>query len=155
MADLYFNPFQAIDINVPAEFHSECIRYCSKGNTNLDQSPFPRMIDFWFLCVCIAARLDLEPADINRIKARKLVKMIGGTIFSSDRWRVDLLMLIAIEKTGNVNIISTPRKIMELADGLAVAGLPKVLEMLRNGNEEPIMSLSGSIDSLLKKEKAA
>ena len=33
-------------------------------------------------------------------------------------------MLIAIGKTGDVQIVSEPRKMMTLANGLAVAGLP-------------------------------
>ena len=41
------------------------------------------------------------------------------------------------------------------ATGLAVAGLPKVLEMLKDGDAEPIWNLSDAIDTLLCKEKAA
>ena len=51
-------------------------------------------------------------------------------------------MLIAIGKTENVAIVSEPRRVMALASGLAVAGLPKVIEMLKNGGSrtylEPI-----------------
>ena len=66
MADPYFNPFQAIDINVPEEFHESFVRYCQRSaDAVIDQSPFPRMVDLWFLSVCVAARLALEPADIH------------------------------------------------------------------------------------------
>ena len=47
-------------------------------------------------------------------------------------------MLIAISKSGNVYVASEPRKMMALANGLAVAGLPKVSEMLKDGDAEPI-----------------
>ena len=57
MADRYFNPFQAIDINVPVEFHEAFTRYCQRSaNAVIDQSPFPRMVDLWFLSVCVASR---------------------------------------------------------------------------------------------------
>ena len=57
MADKYFNPFQAIDINVPVEFHEAFTRYCqTSGGAIIDQSPFPRMVDLWFLAVCVAAQ---------------------------------------------------------------------------------------------------
>lgn len=50
MADRYFNPFQAIDINVPVDLHDAFTRYCQTGgNAVIDQSPFPRMVDLWFL----------------------------------------------------------------------------------------------------------
>ena len=109
------------------------------------------MVDLWFLSVCIAARLDLEPADIDKYETRKI---IDGSIFSSDPWRVDTLMMIAIGKTGKVEIVSEPRKIITLANGLAVAGLPKVIEMLKDGDDEPIWNLSDAVDALLRKGAA-
>lgn len=152
MADRYFNPFQAIDIHVPVEFHEAVSRYSQTGgNAVIDQSPFPRMVDFWFLAVCVAARLDLEPEDTGRYETKKI---IDGAIFGSDPWRVHTLMLIAIGKTGDVQIVSEPRKMMALASGLAVAGLPKVIEMLKEGDAEPIWNLSDAIDTLLRKKAA-
>ena len=82
-------------------------------------------------------------------------KIIDGSIFSSDPWRVHTLMLIAIGKTGDVQIVSEPQKMMALARGLAVAGLPKVIEMLKDGDAEPIWNLSDAVDGLLRKEKAS
>jgi hypothetical protein len=153
MADRYFNPFQAIDINVPVEFHEAFTRYCqTSGNAVIDQSPFPRMVDLWFLSVCVAARLDLEPADTGKYDTKKI---IDGSIFSSDPWRVHTLMLIAIGKTGDVQIVSEPRKMMTLASGLAIAGLPKVIDMLKDGGGEPIWNLSDAVDGILRKQDAA
>lgn len=153
MADRYFNPFQAIDINVPVEFHEAFTRYCQRSaEAVIDQSPFPRMVDLWFLSVCVAARLGLEPADTSKYDTRKI---IDGSIFGSDPWRIHTLMLIAIAKTDDVLVVSEPRKVMALASGLAVAGLPKVIEMLRDGDAEPIWNLSDAIDGILRKNVAA
>tara|TARA_B100001939_G_scaffold193625_1_gene166469 strand:- start:4004 stop:4465 length:462 start_codon:yes stop_codon:yes gene_type:complete len=152
MADRYFNPFQAIDINVPVEFHEAFTRYCQRSaDAVIDQSPFPRMVDLWFLSVCVAARLGLEPADTTKYETRKI---IDGSIFGSDPWRVHTLMLIAIGRTGDVQIVSEPRKMMALASGLAVAGLPKVIEMLKDGDAEPIWNLSDAVDGILRKQSA-
>lgn len=153
MADRYFNPFQAIDLNVPVEFHEAFTRYCQRSaEAVVDESPFPRMVDLWFLSVCVAARLGLEPADITKFDTRKI---IDGSIFGSDPWRVHTLMLIAIGKSGDVQVVSEPRKMMALANGLAVAGLPRVIEMLKDGNAEPIWNLSDAVDALLRNEKVA
>ena len=118
----------------------------------IDHSPFQRMVDIWFLSVCVAARLDMEPADINKYKTRKI---IDGSIFGSDPWRVHILMLIAIGKTGDVQIVSEPREMMKLASGLAVAGLPRVIEMLKDGDAEPIWNLSDEIDKILRNSRTA
>lgn len=153
MADRYFNPFQAIDINVPVEQHEAFGRYCRRSAQDIiDQSPFPRMVDLWFLSVCVAARLGLEPTDIAKYDTRKI---IDGSIFSSDPWRVHTLMLIAIGTSGDVQIVSDPRKMMTLANGLGVAGLPKVIEMLKDGDAEPIWNLSDALDTLLRDDGAA
>lgn len=153
MADRYFNPFQAIDINVPVDLHEAFTRYCqTAGNAVIDQSPFPRMVDLWFLAVCVAARLGLEPADISKFDTKKI---IDGSIFGSDPWRVQTLMLLAIGHSGDVQIVSEPRRMMALANGLAVAGLPKVVEMLKDGDADPIWNLSDAIDEMLRRRQAA
>lgn len=153
MADRYYNPFQAIDINVPVDLHEAFTRYCQTGGKAIiDQSPFPRMVDLWFLSVCVAARLGLEPVDIGKFDTKKI---IDGSIFGSDPWRVHTLMLVAIGKAGNVDIVSEPRKMMALANGLAVAGLPKVIEMLKDGDAEPIWNISDALDEELRQKPAA
>ena len=154
MADRYFiNPFQAIDVNVPVKFHEAFTQYCQRSaDSVINRSPFPRMVDLWFLSVCVAARLGLQPEDVSSYETRKI---IDGSIFSSDPWRVHTLMLIAIGKTGDVRIVSEPSKMMALASGLAVAGLPKIINMLEEGKEEPIWNLSDAIDGILRKQDTA
>ena len=154
MADRYFNPFGGIDINVPVEFHDAFTRYCQRSaGAVIDHSPFPRMVDLWFLSVCVAARLDLKPADSTKYNTKKIIE---GSIFGSDPWRVHALMLIAIAQSDDgVHIVSQPREMMKVASGLAIVGLPKVLEMLKDGGAEPIWNLSDAVDILLRKTKAA
>lgn len=153
MSDRYFNPFQSIDIDVPVGFHEAFKRYCQKSADAIsDQSPFPRMVDLWFLAVCVGVRIGLEPLDVAQYET---VKIIDGSIFSSDPWRVHTLMLLAIGKTGDVNVVADPRKIIKLANGLAAAGLPEVIKMLRDGDSEPIWNLSDAVESLLRAQSGA
>ena len=153
MADRYFNPFQTVDLNVPVEFHEAFTRYCQRdAKAIVDESPFPRMVDLWFLAICVASRRGLEPADLTNYKTRKI---IDGSIFSSDPWRVHTLMLIAVAKTGDVEVVSKPRKMMAIANGLAVAGLPDVIEMIKGGDAEPIWNLSDAIDQMLRPQRGA
>jgi len=149
MAERYYNPFQGMDISVPDEFRDTFARYCrTGGRASIDQSPFPRMVDLWFLSVCIAVKLDLEPADLGKSETYKIIE---GSIFGNDPLRIHSLMLIAIKKTGNVEIVSKPRQVMALANGLAVAGLPKAIEMLQDGDAEPIWNLSDALDEIIRK----
>jgi hypothetical protein len=148
MTDRYHNPFQAIDISVPVEFHESFIRYCQTGgNAVIDQSPFPRMVDLWFLAFCVAARGGLGSVEIGKHETRKI---IDGSIFGSDPWRVHIIMLVAIGITGDVGVVSDPRRMMALANGLAVAGVPKVIEMLKDSDSEPIWNISDALDHALR-----
>ena len=148
MAAPYYNPFQGIDISDPEEIREKFQQYCQTGGRAvIDQSPFPRMVDFWFLAVCVAARLGFKPADLANADTYKIIE---GSIFGNDPWRVHTLLLIAIAHTGDVEIVSEPRRIMALANGFAVAGLPKVIEMLKDGQGEPIWNLSEAVEALLR-----
>lgn len=148
MADRYFNPFQGIDVSVPVELHAEIARHSQhEGRAVIDQSPFPRMVDMWFLAVCVAARLELPPADSTKYETRKIIE---GSIFGSDPWRVHTLMLIAIAYAGKVDIVSEPRRMMATANGLAIAGLPRVVEMLKEGGGDAIWNLSEAVEKLVR-----
>ena len=151
LADRYFNPFQSLDISVPAQFHDAFTQYChrNKANMRIDQSPLPRMVDLWFLSVCVAARLNSKFADQSNCEMRKI---IDGSIFSSDPWRIHTLMMIAICRSEDVRIVAKPRKMMAIANSLAIAGLPKVIEMLEDGDAEPIWNLSDAIDAILRNQ---
>lgn len=150
MADRYYNPFQGIDISVPVEFRDEFGRYCQTGGKAIiDQSPFPRMVDLWFLAICVAVKKGLKSVDMNKINNKETYKIIDGSIFTSDPWRIQALMLIAIGKVGKIEIVGEPRKMMALANGLAIAGLPHVIEMLRDGEDYPIWNLSEGIESIV------
>jgi hypothetical protein len=90
----------------------------------------------------------MEPADLGQ---NEIYKIIEGSIFGNDPLRIHSLMLIAMKKTGDVEIVSKPRRVMALANGLAVAGLPKVIEMLQDGDAEPIWNLSDALDYIIRK----
>lgn len=148
MAERYYNPFQGMDISVPEEFRDTFARFCrTGGKSSIDQSPFPRMVDLWFLSICLAVRLGFEPADLGNTDNYKIIE---GSIFGNDPLRIHALMLIAIKQTGDVNIVSEPRQVMALANGLAVAGLPKVTEMLQDGEAEPIWNVSDALDEIIR-----
>ena len=152
VADRYFNPFQGIDVNVPVEYHEDMTRYSRReGGASIDQSPFPRMVDMWLLAVCLAARAGKEPLDVARYETRKIIE---GSIFGNDPWRVHMLMLIAIAQSNSLEIVSEPRKMMALANGLAIAGLPLVVEMLKQGTGDAIWNLSEAIEAAIRESPA-
>jgi hypothetical protein len=108
------------------------------------------MADMWFLAMCVAASENIPPADLSKCETRKI---IDGNIFSSDPWRVQMLMLVAIAHSGNIQVVSEPRKMMTIANGLAIAGLPRLLDMIKSDGGDPIWNLSEAIEGLIKKNQ--
>jgi hypothetical protein len=148
MAQMYHNPFAGIDLVAPIDQRDVYLRYCQTGgHAVIDQSPFPRMVDFWFTGLTLAARKELAPLDLTRSET---FKFIEGSIFDRDSWRVQAVMLVAIAVEDDVDILGDPRRVMSIANGLAAAGIPHVAEMLRDGNQDPIWNLSEALDSILR-----
>lgn len=148
MTQRYHNPFSGIDLVAPVEQRDVYNRYCqTAGRAVIDQSPFPRMVDFWFAGLSIAARKEITPVDLS---GQQTFKFIEGSIFDRDSWRVQTVMLIVIAVEDNVEIVGEPRRIMAIANGLAAAGVPHIVEMLQDGDQDAIWNLSEAINSVLR-----
>jgi len=143
----YHNPFAGIDLIAPVEQRDVYDRYCQTGGRAvIDQSPFPRMVDFWFTGLALGARKQLSPLDLSK---QETFKFIEGSIFDRDSWRVQAAMLIAIATDGRVEIVGEPRRMMAIANGLAAAGIPHVVDMLKDGDQDAIWNLSEGLEALL------
>ena len=59
------------------------------------------------------------------------------------------VMLVAIAVEDSVEIVAEPRRMMNIANGLAAAGVPHIADMLRDGNQDPIWNLSEALVKLL------
>jgi len=150
MSDRYYNPFQGQHLSVPVIYRDDFSKYCRTGEkTPIDQSPFPRMVDFWFLGLCVAIKKGLDPVDLSKYSSKDTYKIIDGSIFTSDPWRIQAMMLLAIAKEGDIGIVSHPGKMMAMVNGLAVAGLPYVIEMLKDGGGDPIWNLSENLENII------
>ena len=150
MTQRYHNPFAGVDLIAPVEQRDVYDRYCqTSGRAVIDHSPFPRMVDFWFAGLALAARKELAPVDLGK---QDTFKFIEGSIFDRDSWRVQAVMLIAIAVEDKVEVVGEPRRMMAIANGLAAAGIPHVVEMLRDGDQDPIWNLSEGLNEVLSKK---
>lgn len=153
MTQRYHNPFAGIDLIAPVEQRDVYDRYCKTGDkrSNINQSPFPRMVDFWFTGLALGARENLPPTDLS---GKDTFKFMEGSIFDRDSWRVQTVMLIAIAQENNIEIVAEPRRMIAIANGLAAVGIPKIVYMLKDGDQDPIWNLSEEIEKILINSKA-
>ena len=151
MAQQYYNPFANINLIVPREQHDFYHLYCqTAGRVSIDrynQNPFPRMVDFWFAGLSLAARKQLKPINLAN---HNTVVIIEGAIFDRDSWRIQVVMLVAIAVEDDVEVVGDPSRMMAIANGLAAAGVPHIVEMLqRDRHLDPILNLSNSLYEIL------
>ena len=79
--------------------------------------------------------------------------MSVGAIFDGrDRRRVQILMLLAIASEDDVSVVESPNRMMALANGLAAARVPRVVEMLRDGELYPIWNLTDALEATLSND---
>jgi len=152
MPSKYYNPFQGLDVRVPNRFRDEFGRYCQthsedRGRSSPVHNPFPRMIDMWFLAVFLGAQ-EGKPADYD---SKDSYRIIDASIFSSDPWRIDALISLVRGYTNDIEIANRPREVLALASGFAVAGMDKLLIMVKEGDSELAWNLSDELDRFLKK----
>ena len=125
------NAFAGTDIHLPEKFqeyfHAYCLTRTEGSRNDPEDSPFPRMVDMWFLALCIAVAENLKP---ELEPKGKTYKAIEGVVFGSDSWRSNALMLLAVAHGGDVGIMDKPNEMVRIANGYAMAGLPRLIAVL-------------------------
>lgn len=153
MAQQYHNPFAKLGLIIPDIQQDYYDQYCQTqtvGKINVDRIPFRRMVDLWLAGLSFAARKQLKPMDLTKEETHRF---ITGEIFDGeDSWRIQVIMLVAITIDGNLEIVLEPRKMMDIANGLAASGVEMIVDMLREGDQVPIWNLSDALDELLRQD---
>ena len=146
----YPNPFSNTTLSYPLDQRNLYYQYCRPSSTSsVEESPFPRPVDLWFAGLSVAARKNLKPVGLTGQRWSGLER---GITFDSDSWRVQIVMLIAIAVEGNVEVVADPNRMMAIANRLAAAGVPYIVQMLEEGGAEPIWNLSDALEQLLTEE---
>ena len=148
MTQNFHNPLGALRVEYPVDQTDHYQTYCATGagNRNADQTPFRRMVDMWFTALSLATRRGLRPANLGRNPTH----MTNGTIFDgADSWRIHAIMLVAIEVENDDEVVTDPNRMMAIANGLAAAGIPYIVEMLQEGGQAPMWNLSDALEEEL------
>ena len=153
MAQQYDNPFRGMQIISPITQRDDYDYYCKAGQPRAksELSPFPRKVDLWFAGLSLAARKQFKPIDLTK-KKKDTVSIISGDIFDTDGWQSQAIMLIAIAVEGNLEVVLNSRRMMDIANGLAAAGVPHIIKMLSAGPEKAIWNLSDAFEKLLQSD---
>ena len=147
MTQRYHNPFAVIDLVAPVEQREWYDLYSiTGGGGGVDRSPFPRRVDLWFAGLSVAGNGGLRPVNLT---GSDTFKFIEGSIFDRDSWRVQTVMLVAMAVDNDVEVVRDPHRVMAVANGMAAAGVPRLVEML-GGDQDAIWNVSEALELLLK-----
>lgn len=140
----YYNPFQGLELLIPEGYRADADRFTQTQATGgrrppVDDSPFPRVVDLWFLAVCLGA------AKGRSIPIEDGHKFNTGDILSRDPGRVEHLELLAIAHADDPDVIASPAACLKIINGFAAAGFPEVVEMISAGHAKPIWNLTDSL----------
>lgn len=139
-----YNPYQTHELRIPSR-HLEQVRSYTRSQTEsyrtakIDDSPFERYIDMWFVGLCLAANLG------QRTGIDDPHKFHTGVILSQDPYRIDVIELVAVADTGEPWVIEDPSRVVTIANEYAAAGLSRLLSMLEEGKEKPIWNLTSKL----------
>jgi len=137
------NLFGQAKIELPSSFRDDYNKYCQHKNPGAREKthkyPFPRNVDMWFLSICIAVKLEIEP-DFSFFPYKGGEwNAIPGSVFGSDLWMSDSLVLLAIAYTKDKSIIDKPNEMMKIANAYAIAGHASLLVKLKEGEGDSIL----------------
>jgi hypothetical protein len=146
------NAFAGVDIQLPEhfqeQFHAYSLTRTDGGRSSPEDSPFPRMVDMWFLAMSIAVKEGMKP---ELETSGKTYKAIEGVVFGSDAWRSNAIMLLAISHTKDIAVAERPHDMMRIANGFAIAGMPRLISILNDrGSDSALDFLSDAIVEIIK-----
>ena len=111
-----------------------------------DHNPFPRMVDF---VVCGAGGRGAAGGPVGWATRGPTFKFNDGAVFDRDSWRVQTVMLVAVSVDGEVEVVGNSRRMMAIANGLAAAGVPTIVELIRDGEQDAIWNLSDGVEGII------
>ena len=101
----------------------------SGNRGSVERRPFPRQVDFWAFSIASALAMDVEPRRGTVTSWGKVFIYTSQGILDSDLSA--MLTVVAVAKLGHTAPdVGDPRRIVELANRLAGAGCPLVLQKL-------------------------
>ena len=137
-----YNNFQTSALRLPKKYQSDIQRYCQKeSNSDTLNSPFERIVDLWYLCVCIGAHFNETKEVKNHYRFN------DGAVLKDDHYMIENLEIIAIAESGDEYITNEPTKMIEILNSFAFAGFDRVYEGL-SGKSDCLWNLN---DYLIEK----
>lgn len=142
------NPFAAFNIEIPNKYRDSVIKHCRSNKTTdtIEFCPFERQIDFWFVAFLFAVNKRLLPE-----KETDTYNATAAHILSTDDNRISLMQISFLGLTKDISKLSDAKYVFDYCSGLANAGMPHLIQILKDEDNRPLWSVLEEIESITKK----
>lgn len=133
------NPFSMYEIRMPSAYKDKIDKFTkTSGRKNGPLlSPFSRQVDLWFTAFLYAVSSELEPVEETDTYA-----VVKASILSQDSHRVPTIQIVALGYEKDPTILADSKRVFDLASKLVYAGLPYVINILDDPDEDkPLWAL--------------
>jgi hypothetical protein len=139
-----YNPFTQLELRLPEAYREEVTKYTrtfgeSGSISKTEDSPFERYVDLWMTSICVAVA---ESKEVDVPTETKTWRFEYGSRLQGQTAWIDLLQMLAIAHFQSPTVVADSRKVIDLANAFAAAGLPSVVQMLTDGYDKPLWNLS-------------
>lgn len=140
------NPFASYNVEIPKKYAEDVKSYCQTAGSkvSIEFAPFKRQVDFWYHSFTIAIKMGLEPIAENDTS-----NITPASILSSDPHRISHIQLAFLGMGKNLEELANHRKVFDFALGMSNAGIPYVLQLLKDPDDKPLWSLLDDTESRL------
>jgi len=143
------NPFESYNVEIPKKYTDEVKKFCQTAGRKITYkfAPFPRQVDFWYFSLLVAINKKLNP-----VSESDTSNITPASILSSDPYRVTHIQLAYLAQTCDLEKLAYHRGVFDYALGMANAGIPYVLQLLNDAEDNPMWNALDDIENAFNKE---
>jgi hypothetical protein len=138
------NPFSNYNIDIPKIYQEDIKSFSRTGGTitNYELAPFERQIDFWYCAFMIAVKKNLAP-----VKGEDTYNATSASILSSNPSRITHIQAVFLSLHNDLSALADHRRVFEFALQMANAGIPHLIQILKDTEDRPIWNILDELES--------
>lgn len=142
------NPFANYQISIPNKYSEQVRKFCKQANSKEkeDYVPFNRQVDFWYFSFLYATKEGLEPDYIPESEKSNIT-------FASilDNYQILHMQMAYLANKLSIESLLDSREIFKYISAMANAGMPHVIQLLSDEDDNPLGNLFYKIELMLRK----
>lgn len=142
-----YNPFASYQIGIPKKFSDEVKKFCKQGGNDMggEYAPFNRQVDFWYFAFLYALQEKLTP---EAIPSGEMTNITAASILSN--FHIIHIQMAYLATCLDIEKLDEPREMFTYVSNLANAGIPYVLQILKDSEEgKPLFNILDTIEEYI------